>query len=173
MDFMPRSSRAAVKSLKNELDQRLNGLQSKYTGICPKRESLYADIFARLIKQVTEELPEAGLLLMNLRNERRMTLACHLELHRNATELGVQESVRADSAVATLLERYDDLVAEITTLKLKACSLNHEIRLIEDTAAQACAVEDRVKAKQTEALQWSRLHLSQKPVKGDNECAQQ
>ena len=171
---MPNSSRTQVKFLRDDLEHRLNHLQSKDSGICQKREALYADIFTRLIEQVTDDSPESGALLMNLKHERRMTLACNLELHRNATDLGIQESVLADSAVSALSERQDDLLTEITMLKLKASSLNHEIRLIEDAAAQACAVEERVKAKQIEALQWSRHHLSHKPGdRGGSECAQQ
>lgn len=163
-------TRKNVTELQEELERHLNHLQSKDNGICPKRETLYANIFVRLIRQVNEESPESGALLTNLRNERRMTLACHLELHRDATELGIKESILADSAVYALSERHDDLVTKINALKLKAATMNHEIRLIEDTAAQALAVEDRVKAKQIEALQWSRHHLSHKP---GSDCAQQ
>ena len=167
-------ARAEIRSLQRELDGRLHDSQSKETDICRKREFLYSDIFMRLIEHVYKASSESGSLLINLRNERRLTLACRLELHRNGTELGIYESVLADSAVSALSEQSNRLAAEITALKLKASSLIYEIRLIDNAATQARAVEDRVKAKEVEALQWSRQHLSNKPAgKGNNECTQQ
>ena len=61
--------------------------------VAQSRFSLY------VTSQIAAECPEAAPLLANVRNERRMVLACHLELHRSALNLGVEESVRADSAV--------------------------------------------------------------------------
>ena len=126
-DALLLAKRSDIRSLSSKWDRRLHELQSRSSGICNKRETLYADIFTRLIKQVEAVSPESGAILTSLKNERRMTLACRLELHQNATELGIQEATGADFAVFALSERYARLVAEITALKLKASSLHHEI----------------------------------------------
>ena len=171
--IMPRSARGQVRSLRHELGQRLHGSQPNETGVCRKREILYSDIFVRLIDDVNRQSPESGALLKTLRSERRMTLGSRLELHQNGAELGIRESVLADSAVSALSERCECLISEITSLKLKLSSLNYNLRLIENAAAQARAVEDRVKAKEIESLQWSRQHLSNKPGGKSSECVQQ
>ena len=48
-----------------QLQQR----QARETGICPVREELYAQCFDELIRQVTLDQPERGLLLMRVRDE--------------------------------------------------------------------------------------------------------
>ena len=63
---------------------------------------VYSDIFVRLIDDVNRQSPESGALLKTLRSERRMTLGSRLELHQNGAELGIRESVLADSAVSAL-----------------------------------------------------------------------
>ena len=167
-------TRSKVKSLQHELAQRLAEMQSRRSGICPKRETLYVNIFAQLIEQVEVMSPDSGAILSSLKNERTVSLACHLELHRNATELGTREAMAADSAVSALSRRYELLLAEITALKFKASSLQHHIRLIEDAASHARAIEDRVKAEEIEAHQLSQHLFSHKPgFRGGNECAQQ
>lgn len=52
-------------------------LQARETGICPVREELYAQCFDELIRQVTINCAERGLLLLRVRDEMRMTIAAY------------------------------------------------------------------------------------------------
>ena len=49
--------------------------QARETGICPIREELYAQCFDELIRQVTVNCAERGLLVLRVRDEIRMTIA--------------------------------------------------------------------------------------------------
>lgn len=51
--------------------------QARETGICPIREELYAQCFDELIRQVTINCAERGLLLLRVRDELRMTIAAY------------------------------------------------------------------------------------------------
>jgi hypothetical protein len=51
--------------------------QARETGICPVREELYAQCFDELIRQVTINCAERGLLLLRVRDEMRMTVAAY------------------------------------------------------------------------------------------------
>lgn len=51
--------------------------QARETGICPVREELYAQCFDELIRQVTINCAERGLLLLRVRDEMRMTIAAY------------------------------------------------------------------------------------------------
>jgi dynein light intermediate chain len=51
--------------------------QAKKTGICGIREELYSQAFDEIIRQVTVDCPERGLLLMRVRDEQKMTLAAY------------------------------------------------------------------------------------------------
>lgn len=52
-------------------------MQARETGICPVREELYAQCFDELIRQVTINCAERGLLLLRVRDEMRMTIAAY------------------------------------------------------------------------------------------------
>lgn len=52
-------------------------LQARETGICPVREELYAQCFDELIREVTINCAERGLLLLRVRDEMHMTIAAY------------------------------------------------------------------------------------------------
>ena len=52
-------------------------IQARETGICPVREELYAQCFDELIRQVTINCAERGLLLLRVRDEMRMSIAAY------------------------------------------------------------------------------------------------
>lgn len=60
-------------------------LQARETGICPIREELYAQTFDELIRQVTINCAERGLLLLRVRDEMRMTIAAYQVRGRSGT----------------------------------------------------------------------------------------
>jgi len=65
-------------------------VQARETGICPVREELYAQCFDELIRQVTINCAERGLLLLRVRDEMRMTIAayqvCMIDKKRKAAQ---------------------------------------------------------------------------------------
>lgn len=52
-------------------------LQARETGICPIREELYSQVFDELIRQVTVNCVERGLLLLRIRDDMRSTIAAY------------------------------------------------------------------------------------------------
>lgn len=104
------ASRLDVITLQETLDQRLMQRQAREMGICPVREDLYSQAFGarpletsrfpcpfdvvclslvcscdvvpdELIRQVTIESPERGLLLLRVRDEIRMTMDAYKTLY--------------------------------------------------------------------------------------------
>jgi dynein light intermediate chain len=78
------ATRLDVINLQEQLDQRLTTRQARETGICPVREELYAQCFDELIRQVTINCAERGLLLLRVRDEIRMTIAAYQVSARDA-----------------------------------------------------------------------------------------
>merc|ERR1712098_84385 len=74
------ASRVDVVRLQEALDQKLMERQARETGICPVREELHAQCFDELIRQVTLNCPERGLLLLRVRDEIKMTIAAYQTL---------------------------------------------------------------------------------------------
>lgn len=52
-------------------------MQARETGICPVREELYSQCLDELIRQVTINCAERGLLLLRVRDELRMSIAAY------------------------------------------------------------------------------------------------
>ena len=71
------ASRIDVARLREMLDQKLMERQARESGICPVREELFAQCFDEIIRQVTLNLPERGLLLLRIRDEIKMTIAAY------------------------------------------------------------------------------------------------
>lgn len=71
------ATRLDVINLQEQLDRKLQQRQARETGICPIREELYAQCFDELIRQVTINCAERGLLLLRVRDEIRMTIAAY------------------------------------------------------------------------------------------------
>ena len=68
------ASRTDVIAMQEALDAKLLERQARDAGICPVREDLYAQCFDELIRQLTLDGPERGLLLLRVRDEVRMTV---------------------------------------------------------------------------------------------------
>ena len=74
------ATRLDVINLQEELDRKLQQRQARETGICPSREELYSQSFDEIIRQVTINCAERGLLLLRVRDEVRMTMAAYQTL---------------------------------------------------------------------------------------------
>ena len=69
------SSRLDVIALQEQLDRHLKERKARESeGICPVRQHLYQQAFDEIIRQVSLNSPERGLLLLRVRDEIQMTL---------------------------------------------------------------------------------------------------
>ena len=83
------ATRLDVITLQEQLDQRLTQRQARETGICPVREELYSQCFDELIRQVTINCAERGLLMLRVRDEIRMTIAAYQTLYESSIAFGM------------------------------------------------------------------------------------
>ncbi|RHY71014.1 hypothetical protein DYB38_002027 [Aphanomyces astaci] len=75
---------------------RLQQKQARETGICPVREELYAQCFDELIRQITINCAERGLLLLRVRVEIRMTIAAYQTLYESSIAFGMRKALMAE-----------------------------------------------------------------------------
>ena len=75
------ATRVDVARLREMLDQKLMERQARESGICPVREELFSQCFDEIIRQVTLNEPERGLLLLRVRDEIKMTIAAYQTLY--------------------------------------------------------------------------------------------
>ncbi|KAL7693416.1 putative axonemal dynein light chain [Plasmopara halstedii] len=90
------ATRLDVVTLQDQLDLRLQQRQARETGICPVREELYAQCFDELIRQITVNCSERGLLLLRVRDEARMTIAAYQTLYESSIAFGMRKALMAE-----------------------------------------------------------------------------
>ena len=96
------ATRLDVVNLQEELDRRLQQRQARETGICPVRRELYSQVFDELIRQVTINCTERGLLLLRVRDEIRMTIAAYQTLYESSVAFGMRKALQAEQGKAEL-----------------------------------------------------------------------
>ncbi|VDM36339.1 unnamed protein product [Hydatigera taeniaeformis] len=99
------ATRLDVVNLQEELDRRLQQRQARETGICPIRRELYSQVFDELIRQVTINCTERGLLLLRVRDEIRMTIAAYQTLYESSVAFGMRKALQAEQGRAELDKR--------------------------------------------------------------------
>lgn len=124
------ATRLDIINLQEQLDLKLQQRQARETGICPVREELYAQVFDELIRQVTINCAERGLLLLRVRDEVRMTTAAYQTLYESSIAFGMRKALTAEQkkidlqAVATQLENEKaELESQIDDLKVRCESI--------------------------------------------------
>jgi dynein light intermediate chain len=139
--------KADVINLQDELDRRLQTEQARETGICPIREKLYVECFDELIRQVTINCLERGILLMRIKKELIMTVESYQNLYESALAYGIRVLLLAEEDKKKLEE-------EIIEQENECNELENEIEEIEYALEEHKErdVKDREEAKQRHKL---------------------
>ena len=70
--------------------------EARETGICPKREELFAQCFDELIRQITINCAERGFLLVRVRDEIKMTIQAYQTLYESSIAYGMRKALMAE-----------------------------------------------------------------------------
>eukprot|EP01083_Nonionella_stella_P086357 239938_1 len=90
------ATRLDVVNLQEQLGRMLQQRQARETGIWPIREELCAQCFDELIRQVTINCAERGLLVLRVRDEIRMTIAAYQTLYESPIAYGMRKALMAE-----------------------------------------------------------------------------
>ncbi|NWR65947.1 IDLC protein, partial [Bucorvus abyssinicus] len=132
------STRLDVIQLQEQLDLRLQQRQARETGICPVRRELYSQCFDELIREITINCAERGLLLLRVRDEIRMTLAAYEALYESSAAFGMRNVLQAAQGKSDMEKRIAELEEEKRELE----------RQVSEQKAKCEAIEKREKEKQ-------------------------
>ncbi|OQR98924.1 sporangia induced 28 kDa inner dynein arm light chain [Achlya hypogyna] len=120
------ATRLDVINLQEQLDLKLQQKQARETGICPVREELYAQCFDELIRQITINCAERGLLLLRVRVETRMSIAAYQTLYESSIAFGMRKALMAEQKkmdaelkLKQLEADRNELVSQVEELKLR------------------------------------------------------
>ncbi|XP_066594466.1 33 kDa inner dynein arm light chain, axonemal [Prorops nasuta] len=145
------ATRLDVINLQEQLNMKLQQRQARETGICPVRRQLYTQCFDEIIRQVTVNCAERGLLLLRVRDELRMTLAAYQTLYQSSIAFGIRKALQAEQGKEDLIAAVDDLKSEKAELEKTVSELRQKFDLSERRAAELREAEEK---KHTEEIQF-------------------
>jgi dynein light intermediate chain len=156
------ATRLDVITLQEQLDQKLQQRQARETGICPVREELYAQCFDELIRQVTINCGERGILLLRVRDEIRMTISAYQTLYESSIAFGMRKALMAEQKRAEMEAKIKRLAASCTDLERQSEQLRGRIAETESAAAERRAGEEEKHRAEVSKLQTVNDHLREK-----------
>jgi len=119
------ATKTDVVALQGHLDQKLQQRQARETGICPIREELYAQCFDELIRQITINCQERGLLLLRVRDEIRMTIACYQTLYESSIAFGMRKALQSEQNKVEMQAKIKVLEGEKRELDKQVAEIKH------------------------------------------------
>merc|ERR1712146_436747 len=144
------ATRLDVINLQEQLDLKLQQRQARETGICPVREELYAQCFDELIRQITINCAERGLLLLRVRDELRMTVAAYQGLYESSVAYGMRKALRSEQLKAEL----NKSTKEVEMQKLDLSRRVEELKqFCEETATNFKESQATLEKKNSDELQ--------------------
>eukprot|EP00996_Jenningsia_fusiforme_P001646 NODE_2517_length_1180_cov_34.062776_g2299_i0.p1 GENE.NODE_2517_length_1180_cov_34.062776_g2299_i0~~NODE_2517_length_1180_cov_34.062776_g2299_i0.p1 ORF type:complete len:241 (+),score=75.25 NODE_2517_length_1180_cov_34.062776_g2299_i0:73-795(+) len=90
------ASRLDVVLLQEKLDELLIASGAKETGLCPLRRKFYDECFDELVRQVTVECLERGLLMLRIRDEMRAILENYRTLFESRMGFGFRLALKGE-----------------------------------------------------------------------------
>mmetsp|Transcript_34434 Transcript_34434/g.50573 ORF Transcript_34434/g.50573 Transcript_34434/m.50573 type:complete len:238 (-) Transcript_34434:14-727(-) len=155
------ATRVDVIGLQELLDQRLQQRQARETGICPIREELYAQCFDELIRQVTINCSERGLLLLRVRDEVRLTIAAYQTLYESSIAFGMRKALMAEQKKADMEQRIRQLQNQCEENEKQVQNLQAKCKAIEENEQKKREEEDLKHSEQVEHFKNLNTQLKQ------------
>ena len=155
------ATRLDVTNLQEKLDAELRRRKARETGICPVREDLYAQCFDELIRQITINCSERGLLLLRIRDEIRMTVSSYQTLYESSIAYGIRKSLLTEFKRAELQQNVKTLKIERDVLEEEVKELEERCQSIHQRAQERHETEEKEHQVEVERIQQTNHSLKQ------------
>lgn len=112
------------------LDQKLMERQARESGICPVREELFKQCFEEIIRQVTLNMPERGLLLLRVKRDIYSNISAYQTLYNSSVTFAMRKQLQATHGRADLEKQKADLEKRKKKQEKKVAELKAKIEAI-------------------------------------------
>merc|ERR1712070_521652 len=145
------ASRFDVITLQEQLDRRMAERKARESGICVVREQLYSQCFDELIRQVTLNLPERGLMLLRVRDEMKLTISAYQTLYESSVAFSTRKAIQAQDGIADMQKKVEMLEAECRALEEESVQTSQQLESMKRRENEKMNV---MKKKHTEAVEY-------------------
>ena len=146
------ATREKARDLFKALDEKIKERQAREKGICPVREELYSQCFDEIIRQVTIECPERGLLLLRVRDEIKMTIASYQTLYESAILFGIKKQLEAEAGKEELKKKLELLEKRKVELINKKIQLDNKLKAFDKQIAERNQIETQKREEESNFL---------------------
>eukprot|EP00066_Takifugu_rubripes_P003500 XP_003966093.1 PREDICTED: 33 kDa inner dynein arm light chain, axonemal-like [Takifugu rubripes] len=153
------STRADVIQLQQLLNTELQIRHARHTGICPIRSELYSQCFDEIIRQMTVNCGERGLLLSRVRDESQMTIAAYRTVYESSIAFGIRKALQGDKCKAEMKKRISDLEKENEELEEQVTEQTAQNIEIETREIERQQQVEKTNIEETEALKTTKQEL--------------
>lgn len=147
------ATRLDVINLQEQLDRQLQIRQARETGICSVREELYSQCFDELIRQITINCAERGLLLLRVRDEARMAIAAYETLYESSIAYGIRKALMAEQRRTELNAKLKKLASTNQDLRQQIDNLKRTINVTQQRAVEKRESEEGAHKEEVERIQ--------------------
>ncbi|KAE9553465.1 hypothetical protein FO519_003337 [Halicephalobus sp. NKZ332] len=129
------TTRLDLVALHEKFEASLQTERAKAFGICPIRRRIYDELFDEIIRQVTINCAERGLLLLRIRDEIRMTFLAYQNVLESSIAYGIRKAVSTDNQQNTAVFERDQEKKKNEELMVKIDQLEKQLtgeRIVKD-----------------------------------------
>lgn len=153
------ATRLDVLNLQEQLDTLLQQRQARETGICPVRRELYSQCFDEIIRQVTINCGERGILLLRVRDEIQMTIASYQTLYQSSIAFGMRKVLLAELGKLDLEQKVSAMESQQRDLEHQVMELRNKCDTIEKTEAEKRQLSEKKHQEELQALRKTNQQL--------------
>lgn len=153
------ASRDKSRYLFLALEQKIKERRAQGNGICPVRQQLYSECFDEIIRQVTIDSPERGLLLLRVRDELKMTIASYQTLYESAILYGIRKQLQAEDSKEQLKKTLEEKQKKTIELTNKKALLEEKLLSLKKHFAERNEIESAKREKELTFLKQQRENL--------------
>jgi dynein light intermediate chain len=135
------ATREKSRDLFKALDQKIKERRAKDKGICPVRQELYSQCFDEIIRQVTIDNTERGLLLLKVRDEIKMSIASYQILYESAILYGIRKQLQSEDAREELKKTLEEKEKKTIELTNKKIALENKLQSLKRHFAERKEIE--------------------------------
>ena len=135
------ATRENCRELFKALDQKLKERRAKEKGICPVRDQIYSQCFDEIIRQVTIDNPERGLLLLKVRDEIKMSIASYQTLYESALLYGLRKQMQMEDNRENLKKELEMKEKKNIELMNKKIELEKKLKTLKKHFDERKAIE--------------------------------
>ena len=152
-------TREKARDLFKALDIKIKEREAREKGICPVREELYSQCFDEIIRQVTIECPERGLLLLKVRDEIKNTISSYRTLYESAILFSLRKQLESEVGKDALKKEISDLEKKKIELINQKIELDNKIKQFEKENEERTKIENSKREEESAFLRQQNENL--------------